>query len=595
MPPAGSDAVTDRDTSTVATDESAPAPANAAVGAALDVHEILSAAGEVVYEWTIAGDVITWGPNAPEVLGVRSVAAIASGRQYAALADPANLSSRHDVVLNGTGTNDGKGAPYEVEYALLPTGAGGPRVIVEDSGRWFADGSGRPERARGVVRVVNERREREQRLAFLSRYDELTGYFNRQHLLTTLDDALNSAKRARTSIAFLIVAVDSFRAINEAHGFEVADQVFAAAARRIKAQLRDGDAIGRYSGNKLGVVLMNCDDKDMHVAAERFHATIRHGVITAGESSVAITVSIGGVSLPRNARTVGEAMARAQESLHQARSHGYGRFVAYSPAPANELRRRANAALSSELVAALETGRLKLFFQPVVDAATRRLRFHEALVRLERANGVLAPAGDFIELCERLGLIRLVDGYTLKQALALLEAQPDLRVSLNVSAETIGDGEWLSRLAEAVARIPNIAGRLIIEITETAVVRNVDDVAHFVATLHDLGCLVAVDDFGAGFSSFRHLRIFGVDIVKIAGEFIRDLPRSRDDQAFVTALTQLARNFGIEVVAEWVQDEETAVLLQGYGVGMLQGVLIGPAVAAVPESGPPPTTATVGI
>jgi EAL domain-containing protein (putative c-di-GMP-specific phosphodiesterase class I) len=243
--------------------------------------------------------------------------------------------------------------------------------------------------------------------------------------------------------------------------------------------------------------------------------------------------------------------------------------------------------LSSELVAALEAGRLKLFFQPVVDAATRKLRFHEALVRLQRANGTFAAAGDFIELCERLGLIRLVDGYTLKQTLALLQAHPDLRVSLNVSAETIGDGEWLSRLAETVSRAPGVAGRLIIEITETAVIRNVDDVAHFVATLHDLGCLVAIDDFGAGFSSFRHLRIFGVDIVKIAGEFIRDLPQSPDDQAFVMALTQLARNFDIGVVAEWVEDEETAVLLQGYGVGMLQGLLIGPAVEAVPDGGAP--------
>ncbi len=548
----------------------------------MSVHEILSAAGEVAYEWSIADDRIAWGPNAPDILRIRAIADIATGRQYAALADAANLSSRHDVILNGTTTDHGKGVSYEVEYALLPLGEGGPRLIVEDSGRWFADSAGRPLWARGVVRVVNERHEREQRLAFLSRYDELTGYFNRQHLLATLDDALQAAKRARTSIAFLIVAIDSFRAINEAYGFEIADQVFAAAARRIKVQLRDGDAIGRYSGNKLGIVLMNCDEKDMHTAAERFHATIRNGVITAGESSVAITVSIGGVALPRNARSVGEAMARAQESLHQARHVGYGRFVAYSPSPAEDLRRRSNAALSSELVAALEAGRLKLFFQPVVDVAVRKPQFHEALVRLQRANGTFAPAADFIELCERLGLIRLIDGYTLGQTLELLQSNPEVRISLNVSAETIGDSEWLSRLAEAVANGPQLAGRLIIEITETAVIRNVDEVAHFVATLHDLGCLVAIDDFGAGFSSFRHLRTFGVDIVKIAGEFIHNLPRSTDDQAFVKALTQLARNFDIDVVAEWVEDEETAVLLQEYGVGMLQGTLVGVAVDMVP-------------
>ncbi len=132
--------------------------------------------------------------------------------------------------------NSGEGVPYEIEYALLPEGAGEgrPRFIVEDIGRWFAGPDGRPARAYGVVRVVNQRHEREQRLAFLSRYDDLTGFYNRTHLLTTLGEALEHARQSRIAIAFLIVAVDNFRAINDAYGFEVADQVLAAAARRIK-------------------------------------------------------------------------------------------------------------------------------------------------------------------------------------------------------------------------------------------------------------------------------------------------------------------------------------------------------------------------
>jgi EAL domain-containing protein (putative c-di-GMP-specific phosphodiesterase class I) len=227
------------------------------------------------------------------------------------------------------------------------------------------------------------------------------------------------------------------------------------------------------------------------------------------------------------------------------------------------------------MVAALETNHLRLFFQPVVDLKSREPKFHEALLRLERANGTFSPATDFIELCEQLGLIRLVDKYTLGKTLDTLEATPSARVSLNVSGETVGDSEWLSKLAAAVSRRSDIAGRLIVEITETAVIRNIEEAAHFVATIHDLGCLVAIDDFGAGFSSFRHLRTLDVDMVKIAGEFIQNLPRSTDDQAFVKALTELARNFDIEVVAEWVQDEDTAAVLATYGVDMIQGTLTG--------------------
>ena len=538
--------------------------------------EILSAVGEVVYEWTVADDAICWGANVAAVLGVSSTEAVSTGRAYAVLFDPGNVTSRHDAILNGVGQARGDGVPYEVQYALVPPGSR-TRLIVDDVGRWYAGPDGKPARARGVVRVINERHEREQRLALLSRYDELTGFFNRQHLIAGLGDALNLTRRSRLSVGFIIVAVDNFRAINEAYGFSAADKVFAAIAHRIKAELRDGDIIGRYSGSKLGIVLLHCDDENMHTAAERFHAAVRNGVVTADGSAVAATVSIGGVSLPRHGRGVREALAHAQDALHSAREKGSGHFVAYAPSPERDLERRNNAAFSSEIAAALEERRMRLFFQPVVDVATRAVRFHEALLRLERPNGTFAPATDFIELSERLGLIRLIDQYTLRGALETLEAFPAARLSLNVSGDTVGDTMWLSQLAEALLGKPDLASRLIVEITETSVIRHLDDAARLTATLHDLGCRVAIDDFGAGFSSFRHLRSLRFDLLKIAGVFIENLPQSRDDQAFVRALTGLAANFGAEIVAEWVRDEETVAILKGYGITLMQGTLTGDA------------------
>ena len=210
------------------------------------VRGILTAVGEVIYEWSIEDDVIRWSSNALEILKVGLLSRIGSGRAFAALLDPANLTSRHDAVLNSTGADGGTGVSYQVQYALLPDGPGeGPRLWIEDIGRWYAGESGRPARAHGVLRVINERYEREQRLAFLSRYDELTGHFNRPHLLAKLGEALLSAKRFRNSIAFMIIAVDNFRAINEAYGFDIADQVFAAKARRINTQQPHRGAISR--------------------------------------------------------------------------------------------------------------------------------------------------------------------------------------------------------------------------------------------------------------------------------------------------------------------------------------------------------------
>ena len=530
--------------------------------AALDTGAILAAVGGVAYEWTIADDRIRWGAGAAEVLGVPSLEAIATGRDFTSLLDPASTTSRHDVVLNSNGVDDGAGVSYEVQYTLLPDrGQGKKRLVIEDAGRWFADENGQVARARGVVRVINERAERDERRAFLTRYDELTGFFNRSHLLAVLGEAIADAKRLRSPIAFLIVAIDNFRAINEAYDFDTADQVFAAVGRRIRAELREGDAIGRYSGNKLGILLMNCSESDMHAAAERFHAVVRQDIITTETSAVAVTVSIGGVNLPRHGRTVREAMARAQEGLHQARKRGYGHFVAYAPSPSRDARQRTNAALSSELVAALNDRRLKLSFQPVVDIASRAVVFHEGLLRLERADGSVAMAEDFIELCESLGLIRLIDHYVLARTLEALEAAPEARISLNISAETVGDAEWLSRIAAAVARRPDLSGRLIVEITETAVIRSLDEATSFVATLHDLGCPLALDDFGAGFSSFRGLRALNADIIKIAGMFLKNLQNDPDDRVFIEALVAIARHFDMKIVAEWVEDEATVKLL----------------------------------
>jgi diguanylate cyclase (GGDEF)-like protein len=540
-------------------------------------REILTAVGEVIYEWSIGDDTIRWGGNALEVLKVASLDQIATGRAFTALLDPNHPGSRHDAVLNSPTADEGRGVPYQVQYSLAVDGQGGrTKLWIEDIGRWYAGETGAPARAHGVLRVINDRHEQEERLAFLSRYDELTGFSNRAHLLETLGEAIVSARRFRSSVSFLIVAIDNFRAINEAYGFDVADQVLAAVARRIGGALRQGDAAGRYSGNKLGLVLMNSDERNMHTAAERFHALVRDEVVITEAGAVAVTVSIGGVALPRHGRTVTDAMARAQEALHFTRLRGSGRFAAYTHSPARQARRRDNAELSSELVAAFNENRFSLAFQPVADAKTRAPVFHEALLRLARPNRPTSSAGDFIALSERLGLIRLIDRRALDLVFQTAAASPS-RLSFNVSAETVADSEWLAHFSGILSRSPDISARLIVEITETAIMRNLDEATRFVALLHDLGCQLAIDDFGAGFSSFRSLRELDVDLVKIDGAFVENLTRNHDDQVFARALIELARNFDIKTVAEKVQDEETARVLTEWGVDYLQGNLTGAA------------------
>lgn len=550
-----------------------------------DMPAILAAIGEAPYEWTLPDDRIRWGEAAADMLGLPADA-IATGGAYAALVDPQSGGGRA-AVIPGDKVDAGGGVPYETYYCLMPEGpGGGTRLWIEDRGRWFAGRDGRPAKARGVVRIVNERRERERNLAYLARHDGPTGLFNRAHLVTLLGEAIREAERYRASLGFLILSINHLGMLNRSFGFAVADQAIAAIAMRVARTQRQGDSLGRYSGSKIGLIIRDCDAETMRIAADRFLSAVRDEVVTTDSGPIAISGSMGGVLIPRHATTPGEAMARAEDALEESQRLGPGRFVAYAHSAARERQRKANAAMSAEMVRALNERRVRLAFQPVVGARTREPAFHEALIRLERPDGRLVSGGDVMESAERLGLARLLDHRALELALDTLRAWPDARLSLNVSASTASEPQWLAMLSAAIAKREDIASRLIIEITETAAIGNIDVAAAFVDALHGLGCKVAIDDFGAGNTSFRNLRRLAVDIVKIDGSFVRDLPGSPDDQLFVKTLIRLARRFRIRTVVEWVEDEETARLLSRWGADYIQGHLTGRASVHVPWRAP---------
>jgi len=221
-----------------------------------------------------------------------------------------------------------------------------------------------------------------------------------------------------------------------------------------------------------------------------------------------------------------------------------------------------------------------------VTAGSRDAAFYECLVRMQRDGGRVLLAPDIVPVAERLGLIRLVDHRVLELAVAELANSPGVSLSLNLSPDTTMDPDWWSSIESLMHAHPTAAARLIVEITETVAIRDIDDLRGFVTRLKNLGSRIAIDDFGAGYTSFRNLRKLGVDIVKIDGAFVQNIARSADDRAFVQTLIDLARRLNIETVAEWVQDEESARLLCDWGCDYVQGRLIGLASATRPWVAP---------
>ncbi len=500
-------------------------------------------------------------------------ASLLSGAEFSKLIEPVR-SVRSDALGHSPAAHGGDGAPYRIEYGVR-TSTSEPVLWIEETGCWFAGADGRPARAQGIVRINNEHHARDEQLVRLSRQDPLTGELNRTHLIAALAEAIEETLRFRTTCAFMLIGIDHLARINDAFGFDVADAVISEVAGRIRSRLRGGDVLGRFSGNKFGLILKNCTVDDMNVAAERFLACIRNEVVPTKSGPVSVTASIGAVSLPRYARSTDEAINRAHETLDTAKRRRAGSFLPWRPNVERDAQRRVNIRVTDEIVTALNERRIAMAFEPVVEARSRDVAFHECLIRMEQHNGQVLLAPDIVPVAERLGLIRLVDHRVLELVVAELAASPNVQLSLNISPDTTMDPDWWASMEALICEHPGVADRLIVEITETVAIQDIDDLRGFVTRLKNFGSRIAIDDFGAGYTSFRNLRKLGVDIVKIDGAFVQNIARSADDRAFVHTLIDLARRLRIKTVAEWVQDEEAASMLRDWGCDYIQGRLIG--------------------
>ncbi|KJC57007.1 diguanylate cyclase [Bradyrhizobium sp. LTSPM299] len=534
---------------------------------------ILASLGQATFAWDLATDAIAWSDNAAAVFPDIPAGSLASGAEFAKLIEPSR-AVRSEALGQGASARSGEAVPYRIEYGARAASSA-PLLWIEETGCWFAGADGRPARVQGIIRVNNERHARDEQLLKLSRHDPLTNELNRTHLIASLAETIEECARFRSSCAFMLIGIDHLARVNDAFGFDVADAVIAEVAKRIRARLRSGDMLGRFSGNKFGLILRNCTVDDTNVAAERFLAAVRDDVVPTRSGPVSVTASIGTVTIPRYARSAEEAINRAQETLDAAKSRRAGSFALWKPNVERDAQRRVNIRVTDEIVTALNERRIVVGFEPVVDARSRQPAFYECLVRMEQDDGRALLAPDIVPVAERLGLIRMVDHRVLELAVAELAAAPEVQLSLNISPDTTMDPDWWTTIESLMRAHPGVGERLIVEITETVAIQDIDDVRGFVTRLKNFGSRIAIDDFGAGYTSFRNLRKLGVDIVKIDGAFVQNIARSADDRAFVQTLIDLARRLQIKTVAEWVQDEEAAAMLREWGCDFIQGRLIG--------------------
>ncbi|MEQ9517884.1 MAG: EAL domain-containing protein, partial [Parvibaculum sp.] len=330
------------------------------------------------------------------------------------------------------------------------------------------------------------------------------------------------------------------------------------------------------------ILLGHCSDMQMRATAERLLSVVRDMVVEVEAGPVAATVSIGCVALPSGADTAQVAMLRAEEALGDAKHTRRSSYAAYQHSSERERHRRGNIRLADELVAALNQRRLDLAYQPLVSSSSQETVLHECLIRLRQRDDAIVSASRFVPIAEKLGLVRLIDHRVLELAFEELVHAQKPQLAINVSGYTITDNVWLDMFKALSNAYPGATERLVVEITETVAIEEIGEVQEFVRTVRSLGARVAIDDFGAGHTSFRNLKSLEIDMVKIDGSFVEGLMAKPDNQMFLRTFVDLARNFGLPTVAECVNSPEEVAFLRDIGVEYLQGFFLGEPVLLPP-------------
>ena len=533
-----------------------------------DLRDALGASGDLAYHWNVSSDAITWSEGAALMLAPHDPAATNTGTGLA------RLVHRDDHGLREEAWRDSaSGGQFDSTF----------RILTEtDRFRWFhdrgvviRDGAGQLTDVRGVMREIGSVSMGIAELNRVATHDPLTGHFNRARLGESLSETIQYRRRYGGSGTFLAVGIDKMTVVNEAYGVDVADQVVLTVGERLERSLRSADVIGRIDGDRFGVVLANCQEDEIPEIAEKTLESVRQSDIECPAGTINVTVSIGAVSFPEIAATVNDVVNKGEIALRDAKVAGRDCYSIYVSNQAQQREHRDAMVIAKRVQVALRENRMLFAYQPVVSSRTREPIMYECLLRIRETDGQLVPAAKFMPVVEQRGMIRPVDRLALDLAVAALDCDPVAHLALNVSGLTTTDRSWLRAAVVLLRPRRLIAERLVIEITETAGLEDLDVCAHFIAILRDLGCRVALDDFGAGYTSFRNLRQLDVDQVKLDGSFVRTMQESHDSLVFVRTLVELAHGCGLETVAECVETEEVADMLTREGVDYLQGYVFG--------------------
>lgn len=425
---------------------------------------------------------------------------------------------------------------------------------------------------------VTQEQHTAQQLIYLAERDSLTGLFNRHRLHEEMEKLLADAKRSGGQGALLFFDLDEFKYINDTFGHHAGDATLIRIATELSALVRRNEVLARLGGDEFALLVSQVPDiKEIEGLAERVVRAISLLPLVFDAQPLRVTVSLGIALYPQHGSTIEELMAHADAAMYQAKACGKNTWQIYRPELDQGKEVVARFAWSDRLSKAFEKNLFRLHFQGVYSTADRGLSHLEALVRMidEDRPGHLIMPGLFIPIAEKTGKILELDRWVIGEAINTLACHPKLRaLAVNLSGRSLADPSLPHYIQNTLFQHGVDPGRLLIEITETSAIGDLQDAGRFIEALHQTGCASCLDDFGTGFSSFAYLKYLKVDTLKIDGLFIRDLVNDHDNQLFVKSIADVARGMGKVTVAEFVEDQATLDLLTEFGVDLVQGYFL---------------------
>ncbi|WP_110686057.1 bifunctional diguanylate cyclase/phosphodiesterase [Salinicola aestuarinus] len=419
---------------------------------------------------------------------------------------------------------------------------------------------------------ITERKTAEMRLAWLAHRDPLTELYNRRYFEETLAGAVVSGAQG----AMLYLDLDRFREVNELGGHSMGDQLLMRVAEVFRRQLGQMGTVARLGGDEFAVLMERAEADQAVILAQKIVAALTEVTLEVEGQRYRAAASIGIALYPDHGGTPKELMASADFAMYRAKANAEQRWhLLTSRVDRHALQER--MVWEEKIRKALAEDGFQLWQQPIMRLADQVVTHHEVLLRLpDPVTGEIASPGWFISIAESSGQIVALDRWVLRQTLLhMRRVGDDSRFAVNLSGQSLRDEKLTEFLRNELDAHGIDARRLILEITETAAVTDFSTARYILQGLRSLGCRVALDDFGVGFSSFYYLDQLPADYIKIDGSFIQDLPENRRSQMIVKAIVEIARGLGKSTVAEFVDRAEIVDMLRTYGVNYAQGYWIG--------------------